>query len=595
MLHNVIATAFNAFRVRHDVTPEALSPSAAGAVASSVQRASSGSIRDATRAPAHEAADVLAHGSAQHAAPGSADQVAHVARVALPSAAMDAPSSEDVMRIAYAQSAHPALPKALWGEIARHSARDDLLALRRVSKDMGAWTDRSLTTLNAHANDAAAMLDVMRKSRDFNHIDAVCIRDCDGRTLPTVLAAFAALPHQKMHLIMITESVSESLQASWPLLRSLSPASMSINFSGADHHTQLSSAESKALAALPYPIFLGVGIYGDDDEDEQDLQALASIRMLCGLDLCVDGFSDEAAQAFKDHHELAYLRVEDYQDVDLVMSTAALTALAESTALKRLHIGNTRDVFGEAALHALSANRTLESLRFGTYDAPFVAAAAQILSTNTTLKRLDMALLDGCGHLAKMPSLEYLTLCAMRTEVTQEDARQFAQHARLKILNFSTEVRIPITGQDLLPGQWRFEAGAFAILASSHVEHLVVPATEWTSDDIDAVLANRALRNLECGVVDDASQMRRHAIVDIARRLAGHPTLESLTITFVSPWSVRGASAYERMTDDERTSIFQAWGAHRIVSQLRLQGFKERELSTQHYRIERLDHVTHVV
>jgi len=331
------------------------------------------------------------------------------------------------------------LYKELWKEIATFGSRHDILHLRTTSAEMAEWVDTAITRLEVCAENLDAMLAVIGKTSRLTHLRELHIRDCTSTHIKTVAN----------------------------LLPAQLPPKLNISITSRPH---------------------SAGAH------DNDLHALAALPQLTSLSIAVTELSDAAAQAFGEHAGLTELRLISRSPI--AMSAKALNALASSSTLRTLDIGDTKYEVGPEAIAALTHNRTLQSLSASTFNHPFGAHETMQLSGNKTLKTLVIVVNGGCGHLAKMSALQALTLCGA-VKIHLEDARQFKQSAHLTTLD--------ITG---IP----FESGALAIIVGSAVENLSISATALTHHDIKALLENRALRSLHCKLRMDFLETVSHAI-----------------------------------------------------------------------------------
>jgi len=310
-------------------------------------------------------------------------------------------------------------------------------------------------------------------------------------------------------------------------------------------------AEARVLTALNCPISLSKASYRADQD--ADLCMVASIPSLVLLDIHVENFSDRVAEVFSVHGALAELHLVGRSPI--AISDEAIRAITRIPTLRTLYLGGKQDDFSAQAIAAFAENSTIETLRLGGIQQPCNAAASMAMSRNSTVTSLQIALTDGCGHLAHMPNLQHLTLCGSAIDVA--NARQFEQDAELKTLDISGV---------------RFEAGAFAFMAGSAVDNLKISLELLTAQDVEALLANRRLHSLHCVASPYFASTVSHSIA-----LAAHPTLSSLCILHTDdPWlrwnedtyRVEESGPMPRMTVGERSALFAAWGSNRASSRL---------------------------
>jgi hypothetical protein len=453
-------------------------------------------------------------------------------------ASTSAPDFDNVMRLVYTHPAHATLYEDIWGEIARFTPRDALLNLRATDSHMAAWVDREITTLKVTAANAPAMLNAVGRATHLKYIERLRIEECNDRNFPPVIAALAQLPHARFNLV-IAASWVENLHltaVSLLLLRDLTPASLKLCCG-----IQFTHAEAEALAQLRYPVSIQGAFL---TERPQEQLALASIPVLTNLSIWPHWLDEEGARALSAHPRLTELRILSAGGASI--SDAALVSIAGSERLRALRVGPTRNVIGMQAFAALADNCTLEILKIGNTGRPVDPALVHKLSTNTTLQALDIAVDEGCGYLAKMVSLQDLTLrCNL---LTLDDARMFLQHAHLKRLTFVFNPR--------------FEGGALGTIAGSDVTALSIAHVAPTADDIQALLANRCLRSLDMALMSDFAET-----VALTRMLAAHPTLTELTV-YYKKTTYEAPKADRLMTQQERTAMLAAWGDHRSTGSL---------------------------
>ena len=462
---------------------------------------------------------------------------------------------EDVMRLVYANSARPELYKDLWAEVAKFSDRHDHLSLRSVSTDMSTWMDKSITSIECEAREAAETLAAVANAVNLKHIDSLQISNCSDAHLPAVIAALAALPPgllAAMDVSLVGQRSSWRAFGGVPIeplalmqLRGLAPASL--------RFANVSSASPEMafmLADLDYPIHFAMSRIGDILPNAT-IEALARIPQLVSLDVTVNSVSDDSARALGEHRALTTLRFSTPWAIDI--SNAALTALANSTTLRTLHLEGTRHPFGDDVVAALAENRTLERLILKGISRFFGESFAVALAANTTLKTLRLPIMAGAGHFAHMPSLRHLMLSG-RVNVT--DARELAQHANLKSLNC---------------GHVQFEDGALAEIAKTTVRKFTLTADIALDEEVltdaavDAFLGNGKLRSLTCYLPAGPNTDITHAV-----RLAAHPTLRSLSISYAHPPGEDGAyrSPAPEPTPAQDALLLAAWGTHRPADAL---------------------------
>jgi len=441
----------------------------------------------------------LQHVDATAPAPSVSD-----AALTTPTAPTSTFESDDVMRLVYANSARPTLHKDLWGEIAKFASRRDMLNLRSTSTDVSKWVDKSITSLTVKADQAPAILAAMGSATNLNHIRSLRIEGCTNESLQTAVQALSVLPHATLDVTLSRDRYVYALDAhAVEHLGAIAPASLKLSNFGT-----VTAAVAQVLARLNYPIHLCTGHVRDVVHDER-LQALADIPQLIFLDVMVSAVEDTAAQALGAHPTLTELHLGTHGSHRIVMSDEALTALANSATLRKLHLARIPNHVGEQAMAVLARNRTLDSLCLGCPGDVFEAPVALALSENTTLKTLHISLNAGFGHLARMPSLERLSIGG---KISLDDARQFAEHAHLKALHAHC---------------CEFAPGALAVIAGSQIVNIMLTTDPigtaipvLTDADIDAFLGNKALRSLLL-----VSPAGPNANTAQAIRLAGHPCL----------------------------------------------------------------------
>jgi len=433
------------------------------------------------------------------------------------------------------------LHKDLWGEIAKFSSRNDVLRLRSTGKDMATWVDKSLTGIEVSADDAPAMLRVLGNATNLKHISTLRITACHDGNLPLLISALVGLPHARLHIAISRDRWSWDAFSEGGLvhLRKIAPASLRLSDIGA-----LSVGIAEVIAGLNYPIHLSATSDGSVPKNVLDI--LARTQRLVSLVIKADGMSDDVAQVLGAHPTLCELRIVSLWPMSI--TDRALAALASSSTLKTLDFCTTED-FGPTAMAALAINHQLEKLRLGGMYHSFDESLAAALSRNNTLKEIDIQLKNGCGHLAKMTSLEHLTI---RGVITLDDARQFAAHAHLKTLYIHRTA---------------IYAGALAVIVSCRVAHLKLEddVTEnlLTDEDVDALLENKTLRSLAMHLRFDQIRSVGHAI-----RLAAHPTLGELTMRFKRPDGVEEDETFPLFTGAEWLALTKAWGGNRSPSAL---------------------------
>lgn len=462
------------------------------------------------------------------------------------------PDAEDVLRLIYANASRPALYKDLWGEVAKFSVRNDALSLRSVSTDMSRWLDKSITSLECQATEAGETLAALHNATNLKHINTLRIRNCTDANFSAVIAALASVPDDllaTLHVSLMGQRSSwrafggiASEGLAMTQLRGLAPASL--------HFTDISSATPAVAlqwASCEYPVHLRMSRMGDVLNNNA-LGALARIPRLATLDVTVNNVSDDNAHVLGHHSALTDLRLATPWAIDI--SNDALTAIASSTTLRALYLEGTKQVFGEEVVAAFAQNRTLERLDLKGISRFFDESFAMTLSGNTTLKTLQIPVISGAGHFASMQSLEHLTLGG---HITLEDARQFAQHASLKTLHC---------------GHVLFEPGALAELAKTAMQKfmltvdLALDEAVLTDDAIDAFLSNSTLRSLSLHLPAEEDGEITHAI-----RLAGHPTLTSLSICYSKPPG-EDVHLVPEPTALQSAELLAAWGTHRPADAL---------------------------
>ena len=459
------------------------------------------------------------------------------------------PERDDVLQLLYTHHSYPILPKDLWGEVAKFSSRGDVLSLRTASTDMSRWVDRSVTSLKVDANKVAGTLAVVGNAIDLNHITTLRIEHCTNRNLRAVIAALSVLPHAAIDIELVRDRYTwDAFDANSLVdLRDLLPRSLRLSEIGT-----LTPRMAQLLGQLSYPLHLSGGqSHGRVEEDA--LRALAGIPHLASLEVTLDAVSDDVALALGAHPELTTLHLNTSWAIKI--SHSALISLASSSTLKTMCLDDTRDEASKEVIAAFAANGTLESLMLKGFGQYLDEAFAVTMSTNTTLKTLNVPLAAGCGHLAKIRSLEHLVISG---EISLRDAEIFSANAHLKSVNCY---------------RTRFEAGALAVMAKSTIEHFTVyaPIAEegfaLEDKDIDAFLSNETLRKLECLFLPfDAANGVGHAI-----RLAEHPTLASLNLFCDRPGLLfEEAAAISLFTEVDRAALLAAWGPHRPADALKV-------------------------
>jgi hypothetical protein len=460
---------------------------------------------------------------------------------AAPDAAPAPGSSEDLMRLVYANNSHPTLHRDLWGEIATFASRSDVLRLRSTGKDMAKWVDRALTRIEVDAENAPAMLRALGKAANLKHINTLEITACHDGNLPPLIASLGELPHARLHIAIRRDSWSWDTftEAGLVHLREIAPASLRLSDIG-----PISVGIAEIIAGLNYPVHLFAA--RDGSVPPNVLQILARTPRLASLVIKADGMSDDVAQRLGTHPTLCELRIVSLWPVSI--TDHALAALVSSSTLKTLDFCTTED-FGPTAMAALALNRHLEKFCLGGIYHAFDESLAGALSRNNTLREVEIQLKDGCGHLAKMTSLEHLTITGV---ITLDDAHQFAAHAQLKTLCIHRTA---------------ISAGALAVIVSCRVAHLKLEddVTEnlLNDEDVDALLKNKSLRSLAIHLCFDEIRSVGHAI-----RLAAHPTLRDLTIRYKRPDGVEEGETIPIFTGAEWLALTSAWGRNRSASAL---------------------------
>lgn len=461
--------------------------------------------------------------------------------------AADASDMDDVMRLVYANDARPTLHQDLWREIAKYGSRWDLLNLRATSTDISKWVDRSITSLTVTANCAPAILAALANAENLNYIRTLQVENCDNDNLSAVIRAIASIPHAALHLVLVrNRDWSNPLyQLNVERLGDIAPASFRLS-----NFCMTAATTLRELSRLRYPIYLSTG-HPHGALHDQNLRALADIPQLVGLEVMVSAVGNAAAQALGAHPALTELSMVTFGAHRIVLSDRGLTALANSATLRTLHLARIYSDFDEAAIAALAANRVLEHLCLGGPDDVFDEPVAFALSRNVTLKTLHISLAAGCGHLAKMPSLQRLFISG---NISLDDARQFAEHAHLKQLHAE---------------RCEFAPGALAVLAACPIEQMTLNTPVGnaipilTEADIDALLANSALRSLTLVLPTGPNSDIAQAI-----RLARHPTLTSLSVRYLRVVYAEGPRTEVDLTLEERATLAACWGTHRSADAL---------------------------
>lgn len=446
----------------------------------------------------------------------------------------------------------PALYKDLWREVAKYTSRNDVLNLRTVSSDMAEWVDSAITHLRVSADKAPGLIAAIGNAAHLQHIDTLTVAQCRYDNFPSVITALAAVPHAALHVHLSRTTSSGRLLDEHGLrhLVDIAPASLHLS----SFNAPFTKAEMRIFAGLGYPLSLSMDFYST--QPQTHLLALAEISTLTSLKINPKAVSDDEAEAFRQHPTLTELSL--IGPTHMVMSDKALATIAHKENLETLRIGELTEDIGPRAIAALAANTSLRSLTLDTHYRPLRQPAALALSANTTLRELTLSLVGGCHHLASMRALESLTLRGVGV-VSLEEAHQFARAAQLKALD--------LTGAD-------YASGALPIMASSVVEHLKMAVDVLSDEDIHALVANRALRSLECKTAYDTDTSIRYAIT-----LAGHPTLERLSLShwddFQRLWyetdeRIDGPGFMRGLTDIERIAIYTAWGENRPPAALTL-------------------------
>lgn len=384
------------------------------------------------------------------------------------------------------------LPAEIWGEIARFSAREDILNLRRASTALRMDADIAVSTLTL---SGAAQLHAFTDANCFKHVTTLRLIDIDNNSLHHFASQLAAHPRNTLTLEIQNsyQGVSRGLAA----LQGVPLSMLRLE------NVYLIDAVVAALKECLFPVELKGYL------SAEEFVAATHIPTLRMLTSPSTEFDDAIAQSFSLHPTLQVLSLHAGEN----LSPRGIAYLAQMPALRALSIDESY-LFAKPidvmAARALAANQTIENLSIpssirGPSEESFAA-----LSKSSSVKMLEISVCHGMHRLADMVSLAHLALCGSRESppISTDVASVISSMPHLHTLRLNAT---------------HFAAGALhTLLKSCRATNVIIQRVPLRLEEVAALLKNRHISVL--------TLVETGASSELLSSLLRHPTLKRLSV-----------------------------------------------------------------